>query len=247
MDVFCSVPVINGGEDALEQDTMYEQVPDTFRQKVTSISQQTEAPELPPMHSRSRKPSDDHVALQNRSSSAATLPSGPPPGSPKLRARLLSSPTVKTPPPFPAPAVPAPAVPPPSFPAPNPPAAGNDDDPLYARPEVTSGRTMSNPHLRDIQWKMEDTHKKSATLPVKSTRSIGMPHSTAVLGPLPRVPEDSGSSSRLPLSKQSDKTVDEVEEPGYDTTELISADPNYDRVGSSEFLAQYTSIHICSI
>ena len=233
--VLCSAPVINGDDEGLEQDSMYERVPDTFRQKVTSFSQQAEAPKLPPINQRFRRPSDDPALVQHRASSIATLPSvAGPPSSPLMRARLLSSPSVKTPPP---PSYPAPAAPPPSFPAPDPPHEDDDDsNALYARPDLTSSnRTMSSPHIRDkMKDKMssEEARKKAATLPVKQSLSYGGPRSPVTLGPLPALPE----IAKVPLSKQPEKEEEEeVEDPGYDTTQSVSANPDYDRLETGGF------------
>ena len=238
--VVCSASDFNGDDEAMEQDSMYERVPDTFRQKVTSFTQQIEAPKLPPMKSRARRPSDDPATVQHRASSVATLPStGVPPSSPLMRSRLLSSPAVKTPPP---PSYPAPAAPPPSFPAPNPPPVDNDDDDsnaLYARPDLTSSsnRTMSSPHLRDKI--SEETRKKAATLPVKQSLSYGGPRSPVSLGPLPALPE----TAKVPLSKQPEKEEEvEVEDPAYDTTQPVSANPDYDRLETGGF-RQNTCTH----
>ena len=228
------MPVVNGDEDVLEQDDMYERVPDTFRQQITSFSHQAEAPKLPPMHTRSRKPSDDPITLQHRASSAATLPSSLPPSSPQMRARLYSSPSAKSPPSYTAP-----SIPPPPFPAPNPPTDDDEDDALYDLPGLTTNRTMSNPQLREKDW-IGESQKKASTLPVKPMHSYGGP--PAVLGPLPRLPENPNSYSKLQSLDQPEKKLRETEDPGYDTTQPVSNDPNYDRLEPSRF-TMHTRTH----
>lgn len=217
-----SEPVVNGGEEGLEQDDMYEKVPDEFRQKVTSLSQQAEAPKLPPMHSRSRKPSDD-PAIQHRASSTATLPSANAPSSPLMRSRLYSSPVIKSSTSKAPPSFPAPAVPPPSIPAPNPPTEYDDDDDsnaLYARPEPT------NMQSRD-KAVPEEARMKSVTLPLKGSLSYaGAPRSPVALGPLPEVP--------MLLSNQPEREEEEENEPGYDTTESVKPHFDYDHLESDK-------------
>ena len=226
----CSEPAVNGSEDMLEQDDTYEQVPDTFRQKVASFSHQSEAPKLPPMHTRTRKPSDDPAHVQHRASSSATLPSVVAPSSPLMRARLYSTPAIKSPPGKtpPPPSFPAPAAPPPTYPAPNPPSEYDDDDDtnaLYARPEPMGGsRCMSSPQLRD-KINLEE-RKKASTLPVKATLSHGGPRSPAGLGPLPELPK---TSDELGQEEQED------EEPGYDSTEAVMARQDHDHLESGRF------------
>ena len=227
----CSEPAINESEDMLEQDDTYEQVPDTFRQKVASFSHQTEAPKLPPMNTRTRKPIDDPSHVQHRASSTATLPSSVAPSSPLMRTRLFSTPAMKSPPGKapPPPSFPAPAAPPPTYPAPNPPSEYDDDDDfnaLYARPEPTSGsRSMSIPQLRD-KVNLEEGRKKAFTLPPKATLSHGgPPRSPAGLGPLPELPK---TTSEQPEQEEN-------EEPGYDTTESVIAHQDYDHLGSGRF------------
>ena len=226
----CSVPVSNGDDEGLEQDSMYERVPDTFRKQVTSFSQQMEAPKLPPV--RSRRPSDDPATVQHRASSVATLPSTGAPPSPLLRARLLSSPSVKNPPP---PSYPAPAAPPPSYPAPNPPDEYEDElNALYARPEPpTGGRTMSSSYIQE-KMSVDEARKKAATLPVKASLSYGGPRSPVSLGPLPALPE---TAAKVSLSKQPKKEEEEeVEDPRYDTTQSVSAvNPDYDCLETGRF------------
>lgn len=231
MCILCSEPVVNSSEDGLEQDDTYEQVPDTFRQKVSSFSQQAEAPKLPPMNTRTRKPSDDPALIQHRASSSATLPSSVAPPSPLMRARLFSTPAMKSPPGKtpPPPSFPAPAAPPPTYPAPNPPSEYDDDDDcnaLYARPEPTGGRTVSYPQLKD-NVNLEEARKKASTLPVKATLSYGGPRSPASLGPLPELPKTS--------SEQPEQEEQEDVEPGYDTTEAIKARQDYDHVESGRY------------
>lgn len=226
-----SAPAFNSDEEKLEQDNMYEQVPDQFRQKVTSFSQQAEAPKLPPMHSRSRKPSDDPFTMQQRASSAVTIQPGIPPSSPLMRSRLYSSPAIKgpSPPTFPAPA------PPPSYPAPNPPAANYEDEEdddesnaLYARPEP---RSMSNPPIIDKEWKLNlETQKKSATLPVKATISYNAPRSP--VSPLPALPE---TPKVISTKKSKEEEEEEIEEPGYDRTKPVLANQNYDHLELGRF------------
>jgi len=213
----CSAPVINGDEDGLEQDNMYEKVPDSFRQKISSLPSQVEAPKLPPMHGRLRKPSDDPAIIQNRASSA-TLPSALPPSSPQMRSRLQSFPSIKTPPP---PSFPAPAAPPPSFPAPNPPAEYDDDDnddELYARPDT---KALSSPRLQNRNW-IKESRQRSVTLPVKASLSYGGPNS-APLCPLPELPKET-------TSKQLESQEEEPEEPGYDRTKRDTTNRNYDHL-----------------
>ena len=236
-----SAPVFNGDDDeGLEQDDMYEKVPDSFRQKVASFSQ-AEAPRLPPMNLRSRKPSDDitTVQQQQRSSSAATLPSGGLPSSPltQHRGRLQSSPSVK------APSYPAPSVPPPAFRAPNPPPdtedIEDDENALYARPEPTSNRSMSTSLVRE-KVNLEEARKKASSLPVKAMLSHGGPRSPVILGPLPALPE----STKVSSSNQPKEDEEETEDPGYDTTQSVMVNPDYDHLepGRLEQHA-YTVLH----
>lgn len=153
-----------------------------------------------------------------------------------MRSRLYSSPAIKTPPP---PSFPAPAAPPPSYPAPNPPAEYDDDDDsnaLYARPEPTGGgRAMSNPHPLQLS-NLEEARKKSATMPVKASPSYGGPRSPAALGPLPELP-------KVTSFEQPKKD----EEPGYDTTESVTADLNYDHLASGRFIQTCIYTHSYAI
>ena len=138
--------------------------------------------------------------------------------SPKLsemKKRLPSSPSVnsKAPPP---PSFPAPLAPPPSFPAPKPPTDDEEEeDELYARPELNpSNRAMSNPSGIGQDWVVqEEMRRRATTLPINATLS----HPTN-LGPLPEVPHVLAS------------TGVEEEEPGYDTTAAVMSGPNYDHL-----------------
>ena len=213
---------------------MYEKVPDTFRKKVASLSQ-VEAPKLPPMNLRSRKQNDDITAVQQqRSSSAATLPLGGPPSSPlvQYRGRLQSSPAIKPPP---APSFPAPSIPPPTFRAPSPPPDNedieDDENALYARPEPTGGRSMSSSMVRE-KMNLEEARRKSSTLPVKVKHPLGGPRSPVTLGPLPALPE----SNKVSSSNQPKEDEEETEDPGYDTTQSVMANPDYDRLEPGRFI-----------
>ncbi|XP_065897760.1 uncharacterized protein [Dysidea avara] len=201
--------------DDLEQDDTYERVPDTFREKVTSFTQSTTtAPQLPPMHLRTRKPIDGNLSPPAAARSS-TLPIMTSPKLSEMKKRLPSSPSVnsKAPPP---PSFPAPLAPPPSFPAPKPPTDDEEEeDELYARPELNpSNRAMSNPSGIGQDWVVqEEMRRRATTLPINATLS----HPTN-LGPLPEVPHVLAS------------TGVEEEEPGYDTTAAVMSGPNYDHL-----------------
>lgn len=223
---FCSFPV---NDDLLEQDDTYERVPDSFREKVASFTQSlTTAPQLPPMHLRTRKLNDDNLSPPAGARSSATLPIM---GSPKLndmRKRLLSSPSInsKTPPP---PSFPAPSAPPPSFPAPKPPTEDEEDDELYARPELNpSNRAISHPSgIGQDRVVQEELRRRATTLPSNASLS----HS-ANLGPLPEVPHALVSMNM------------EEEEPGYDTTATVmSGNSKYDHLNPVDEGKLHTLMH----